>query len=81
MPKDKKLKIVFDPVFFEKFDGSQEELDAMMEEIMSMFEGKSADEIKAMSRPVDWDSLDEDEQQNLEAALHRAHNDIKPTLQ
>lgn len=81
MPKDKKLKIVFDPVFFEKFDGSQEELDAMMEEIMGMFEGKSADEIKAMSRPVDWDSLDEEEQQNLEAALHRAHNDIKPTLQ
>jgi hypothetical protein len=81
MPKDKKLKIVFDPVFFEKFDGSQEELDAMMEEIMGMFEGKSADEIKAMSSPVDWDSLDEDERQHLEAALHRAHNDVKPTLQ
>lgn len=77
----KKLKIVFDPAVFEQFDGSQEELDAMVNEITSMFEGKSAEEIKAMSRPVDWDNLEEDEAEALENALHRAHNDIKPTLQ
>lgn len=81
MSKKEPLKIVFDPAFFEKFDGSQEELDGLMEEIMSMFEGKSADEIKAMSKPIDWDELDEDEQEQLSRALHNAKNDIKPTLQ
>ena len=77
----KKIKIVFDPSVFENFDGSQEELDEMTQEIISMFEGKTPEEIKAMSRPVDWDELDDDEAEQLEKALYRAHNDVKPTLQ
>jgi hypothetical protein len=77
----KKLKIVFDPAVFEQFDGSQEELNALVNEITSMFEGKSAEEIKAMSKPVDWDDLDQDEAEHLEKVLYNAHNDIKPTLQ
>ncbi len=81
MSKKQPLKIVFDPAFFEAFEGTQEELDALMGEITGMFEGKSADEIKAMSKPVDWDELDEDEQEQLSRAFHNATNDIKPTLQ
>jgi len=77
----KKLKLVFDPAVFEQFDGSQEELDNLISEITNMFEGKTAEEIKAMSRPVDWDELDDKEAKHLEQALHNAHNDIKPTLQ
>ena len=77
----KKLKIVFDPAVFEQFDGSQEELNALVDEITSMFEGKTPEEIKAMSRPMDWDELDEDEAEVLGRAFYNAKNDIKPTLQ
>ena len=71
-------KIVFDPAFFESFDGDQEELDDLMKEITSMFENKTADEIKAMSKPLDWNELDEDEAAALTRAL--GHSDPR-TLQ
>ena len=74
---DKKLKIVFDPSVFEEWDGSQEELDQLVAEINDMFENKTPEEIKAMSRPIDWDELDEHETKALERAL----GDQKPTLQ
>lgn len=77
----KKLKIVFDPAVFEQFDGSQEELDSLVAEITGMFENKTAEEIKAMGNPVDWNELDEDEAEVLGRALYNAKNDIKPTLQ
>ena len=77
----KKLKIVFDPAVFEQFDGSQEELKALVDEITSMFEGKTPEEIKAMSQPVDWDEMSDEDTEHLERALYNAQNDIKPTLQ
>jgi len=67
---DNKPKIIFDPAFFENFDGSQEELNKIMEEIMQMFEEKTADEIKSMSRPVDWDDLNPEEAEKLANALN-----------
>lgn len=73
----KKVKVQFDPAFFEIFEGTQEELDSMMSEITSLFEGKSIEEIKAMSNTVEWDDLDEFEQ----LALARATSGDKPTLQ
>lgn len=33
----KKLKITFDPAFFENFDGTQEELDSLINEIEEKF--------------------------------------------
>jgi len=60
-------KIVFDPAFFENFEGTQEELDQAMEEIVQMFEGKTAEEIRAMSQPVDWDDLEPDQAEKLNA--------------
>ena len=78
---EKKLKIVFDPAVFEQFDGSQEELDDLMKEITDMFENKTPEEIKAMSRPVDWDEMSDEDVEHLEQALYNAQNDIKPTLQ
>lgn len=64
-----KPKIVFDPAFFETFEGSQEELDQMMDEIMEMFEGKTAEEIQAMSQPVNWDDLEPEIAEKLVNAL------------
>jgi hypothetical protein len=78
---EKKLKIVFDPAVFEQFNGSQEELDDLMKEITDMFENKTPEEIKAMSRPVDWDEMSDEDVEHLEQALYNAQNDIKPTLQ
>lgn len=76
-----KVKIVFDPAFFETFDGTQEELDELLAEIHSMVNGKTAEEIMAMSQPVDWDEMDEDEAERLQQVINNAKNDIKPTLQ
>lgn len=59
--KDKELKVVFAPGAFDTFDGTQEELDKMIAEVQSMFEGKTREEIEAMSRPVNIEELAEDE--------------------
>lgn len=65
MTDRKELKIEFAPGAFDQFDGTQEELDELMSEIMKMFEGKTSEEIKAMSNPMsdeDFDELPEDVQ-------------------
>lgn len=74
-------KIVFDPTFFEHFEGSQEELDTLIAEINQLFEGKTAEEIRDMSRPVEWDELDDEEAEYLENAFNRATSKNGPTLQ
>jgi hypothetical protein len=53
----KELKIEFAPGCFDHFEGTQEELDEMINEIQKMFEGKTREEIEAMSRRVDPDDL------------------------
>ena len=56
----KKLtQIQFAPGAFDNFDGTQEELDALIEEIKNMFVNKTQEEIKAMSRPLDEESFNE----------------------
>jgi len=59
--ENKELKVVFAPGAFDTFEGTQEELDEMIAEVQAMFENKTADEIKAMSRPLDIEELAEDE--------------------
>ena len=54
----KELKIIFDPGCFDAFDGTQEELDALMEDIKAMVK---SGELFEKSTPVDLDKLiDED---------------------
>lgn len=48
-----KPKIVFAEGCFDSFEGTQEELDAIVSEIQSMFEGKTQEEILAMSVPLE----------------------------
>lgn len=50
---NKKLKIEFAPGCFDHFEGSQEELDQLIEEITRMFE---SGELEKNARPVDLDS-------------------------
>lgn len=58
---NKELKIQFAPGCFDSFEGTQEELDAMIADIQKMFEGKTPEELEAMSRPISVDELLEDE--------------------
>jgi hypothetical protein len=56
---DKKMKIEFAPGCFDNFEGTQEELDDLLVEIQKMFEGKTAEEIAEMSRPMDEEDFDD----------------------
>ena len=65
----KELKVVFAPGCFDSFEGTQEELDSFMAEIQDMFANMTPEEIKAQSRPVNIDDLDEDELKMLAHAM------------
>lgn len=78
MTEEKKpIQIEFAPGAFDSFEGTQEELDAMMAEITEMIANMSPEELAAASRPIDWDNLSEEEI----ALLDRALGDEPRTLQ
>lgn len=78
--KDKDFKIVFAPGCFDNFDGTQEELDELVAQIQSMFEGKSREEIESMSEQLtedEFEELPEDVQaQILSAALDEETDEV-----
>jgi hypothetical protein len=59
MTEEKNFKIEFAPGCFNQFEGTQEELDGLVAEIQKMFEGKTREEIEAMSRPLSDEDFDE----------------------
>lgn len=68
MTEEKKMKIEFAPGCFDNFEGTQEELDELVKEIQSMFEGKSREEIESQSRELteeDWDDLPEEAKEQI----------------
>lgn len=74
MTENKKpLKLEFAPGCFDLFEGTQDELNEFIAEIKNIFEGKTAEEIEAMSDPVDWDNLDPEEQELLEKRLNNSN--------
>lgn len=81
MSENKKIKIVFDPAFFEEFNGTQEELEQVMAEIRAEFENKTVEEVRAISKPVDWDDLEADEARELDLLIERVKSGNGPTLQ
>jgi hypothetical protein len=67
----KPLEVVFAPGCFDHLDvADQAELDSVMKEITEMFASMTPEELAAQSRPVDWDSLDEEERRILEQSLN-----------
>ena len=87
MTEEKKMKIEFAPGCFDHFEGSQEELDEMINEIQNLFNNKSREELEAMSRPISIDDLlddediSDDEFENILEALVRSENPQKRNLQ
>ncbi len=72
---NKKIQVEFAPGCFDNFDGTQEELDALMAEITRMAE---SGELHEQSRPLDEDAFAElslEEQEVLSSA--RANNQRK----
>lgn len=68
MTDGKDFKIEFAPGAFDSFEGTQEELDNLVAEIQKMFEGKTREELEAMSKPLsdeDFAELPEDVQVQL----------------
>ena len=66
----KPFEVEFAPGAFDHVEvESQEELDKLMEEIMDMFSKLTPEEIAAMSRPLDLDSLDPEDRAKIEKAL------------
>jgi hypothetical protein len=63
---DKKMTIEFAPGAFDNFDGTQEELDALMAEIHRMFE---SGELEEKSRPVDIEELIEEDPEYAEVVI------------
>lgn len=74
MTQDKKpLKVEFAPGCFDSFEGTQEELEAMIAELQTMFANMTPEELEARSRPVDLEyleELDDDEAEHLLRALN-----------
>lgn len=54
----KPLEVKFAPGCFDTFDGTQEELDALMAEIQETFANMTPEELAEQSQPVDEDELE-----------------------
>lgn len=66
---DKKIRIEFAPGAFDDFDGTQEELDALMAELERMAE---SGELAANSVALDdWEDLDDADRDCIEEALQK----------
>ena len=74
----KPLEVIFAPGAFDHLDvEDQAELDAVMKEITEMFANMSPEELEAQSRPVDWESLDDEERIILEQAINNEPRNLQ----
>jgi len=65
------MKVEFAPGALDHLDvEDQAELDAVMKEITEMFANMTPEELEAQSRPIDWDSLNDEERIILEQAIN-----------
>ena len=64
-------KVEFAPGCFDQFDGTQEELDAMIAEIQEMFLTMTPEELEAQSRPVTEESLEDMPQEEVDALIRQ----------
>jgi len=74
MTDKKEIKISFAPGAFDNFEGTQEELDELVNEIQNMFVGKTPEELEAMSRPLSDEDF-EDLPDEVKEQLLRSHID------
>jgi len=74
----KPMKVEFAPGALDHLDvEDQAELDAVMKEITEMFANMTPEELEAQSRPIDWDSLDDEERVALERAINNEPRNLQ----
>ena len=74
----KPMKVEFAPGALDHLDvENQAELDAVMKEITEMFANMTPEELEAQSRPIDWDSLDDEERSILEQAINNEPRNLQ----
>jgi hypothetical protein len=79
MTEEKKpVTIVFEPGCFDDFEGTQEELDELIAEINSMFDGKTREEIDTLSKPVDIDELLDEDPELAMKLFEKLSNNERP---
>ena len=66
---DKKIKIEFAPGAFDSFDGTQEELDALVTELQRIAESGELEENSVALE--DWDDLDDEDRDIIADALEK----------
>ena len=69
LSNDKKIRIEFAPGAFDTFDGTQEELDALVAELTRMAESGELEENSVALE--NWDDLDDEDRAIIEDALER----------
>lgn len=74
---DKKLKITFAPGCFDGFEGSQEELDALVKEITEMMQ---SEEFLENSQPIDIEELYDENPDLAEKIVRSFEQDQKRNL-
>jgi hypothetical protein len=77
------IKVQFAEGCFDTFEGTQEELDAMIAEIEEMFAKMTPEELEAQSRPVTEESLEDMSQEEIDALIRQLEGDygLKRNLQ
>ena len=81
--KDKPIEIEFAPGCFDAFEGTQEELDALVADIKNMFAGKTREELEAESRELsddDWDEMPDEVKEQIARSFLEAYPDIAVEL-
>lgn len=73
----KKMEVIFVPGCFDDFEGTQEELDALVEQIKSAVESGDALE---NSSPIDTSELTDEDITKLEQVLENLENTYRRTL-
>ena len=66
---NKKIQVEFAPGCFDEFDGTQEELDALIAEIVQLAE---SGELAEQGQPLDIESFSEEELEFMEEFINRA---------
>ena len=74
----KELKIEFAPGCFDSFEGTQEELDELIEQIKEMFRSGEAIE---NARQIDFDNIEEEDVETIEHLIEVETNLQNRTLQ
>lgn len=78
MTENKPIKVEFAPGCFDSFEGTQEELDQLIEDIQNMFANKTREELEAESHELseeDWDEFDDEALEQIARLIMDSENE------